>query len=188
MAIRSACALSLMKARGLRPRGNALLISILGQSEASSHRRPQMGGWRSVLQLEFEDVSEEAALALPGDWPLEPSAEDNLRMVGEGRGVAPAMSHARAVVEFLDRHHRSPEPLDLIVHCFAGMSRSVQVAAKAARWFDLPERDELQSRLIHANPRLGRLLQMAKIEAREGLEIKEQDIAVSVPSLKLIRP
>jgi predicted protein tyrosine phosphatase len=164
MTLRSVSAISLEKARGLRPKADTLLISILGRQEAHTRRRPVLSGWRSVLLMEFEDASEEAVMAKPGSWPLEPTDEDNDQILGRHRGQVPSMRHARQIVEFLKSHHGSGEDLNLIVHCYAGVSRSVMVASKVCDWCGLESTKDLENRLEYANKRLGRLLEVARAE------------------------
>jgi len=164
MTILSVYALSLSKARGLKPDRNTLLVSILGTQEASAMRRPALAGWRSVLVLEFEDVSEEKSLAKAGDWPREPSEEEHRRLLGGASGQLPSLAHAHQLVEFLLKHHGSKEPLSLVVHCQAGVSRSVMVSSKVSDWCGMEPDARILSLLPHANARWGRLLDMARLD------------------------
>ena len=165
MPIRTSRAMSLDTARGLLPRQDAILISILGKSESASRQRPELTGWRAVLILEFEDASETVQLAKPGDWPLEPTLEQNTALLGIEKGRIPALSDARKIVDFLSKHHALDESLDLLVHCQAGVSRSVMVAYKTALWLDLAMDPYFSTRLAYANERLGRLMEIAQVES-----------------------
>ena len=170
MTITNATAMSLAKARGLRAHTGSLLVSILGAHEAQARRRPALAGWRSVLVLEFEDACEnEIARSGPaGDWPLEPTQDEHAAILGAGRGRVPALSDARKIVQFVARHHASDEPLRLIVHCQAGVSRSVMVAHKVQHWLGLAEDSRVASCLPYANQRLARLLELARLEVPEA--------------------
>ncbi len=164
MSLRSVSAISLEKARGLRPRTDTLLISILGRQEAHNRRRPVLSGWRSVLLMEFEDASEEAVMAKPDAWPLEPTDQENDHILRSHLGHVPSMKHARQIVEFIKKHHVANEDLNLVVHCYAGVSRSVMVASKVSEWCGIEPNESLENRLEYANKRLGRLMELARVE------------------------
>lgn len=166
MTITSIAAMSLDQARGLRPHTGALLVSILGAHEAQTRRRPELAGWRSVLVLEFEDACEQeiGRLGKAGDWPLEPTQDEHAALLGAGLCRVPALSDARKIVQFVARHQASDESLALIVHCQAGVSRSVMVAHKVQQWLGLAEDPRVVSCLPYANQRLARLLEIARLE------------------------
>ncbi|WP_150126670.1 hypothetical protein [Burkholderia cenocepacia] len=149
--------LSVAQMRKIKPSAHAVVISILDRSEA--HERPRLGGFRSVLTLDFEDTSEEAKLAHAGQWPDEPSDEEHARFCqGKGERV-PTLSDARQIVDFIERHRASPEPLSLYVHCHGGVSRSAAVAefASVLLWLPIGSTRSIE----RANPRLRRLLNKA---------------------------
>lgn len=149
--------LSLTEMKRRKPSLDTVVVSILDNSESGG--RPRLGGFRSVLSLEFEDTFEEMKLAKAGDWPDEPNDDEHARFA-QGRGErVPALSDARAIVEFLHRCHQTPETLTLVVHCHGGISRSAAVATWAAARFWAPL---LTSRSTdRANARLMRLLDKA---------------------------
>ena len=84
----------------LTPASHIAVISINGWLAIP----PQLIGFERVLRLEFEDVR------TPGT-----------------RGAFSA-DHAGAVVAFVDALHSDAQPVDLVVHCKAGVSRSAAVA------------------------------------------------------------
>lgn len=146
--------LSLDRFKGLTPRADTVVVSILDTEEAA--RRPELGGWRSALAMEFEDTAEETKCAST-PWPAEPTDEEHARYCQARGNRIPALSDARAIVDFLNRHGTSTEQLKLVVHCYQGISRSGAVAAWAGARFWLP----LSRSTDYANPRLLRLLDMA---------------------------
>lgn len=118
----------------VKPSLNTVVVSILDVSEAS--HRPRLGGFRSVLHLEFEDTEEEKRLASVGAWPDEPTqAQHNVLTGGVERIFS--LSDARKITSFLNRFAHSDEPLVLIAHCYAGISRSAAVASWAANQYSV---------------------------------------------------
>lgn len=150
---------SLEQFKKRRPTVDTVVVSILDQSERTL--RPRLAGWRSVLSLDFEDVSEESQGHSPGSWPLEPEPSDWPGLcVGAGERP-PALADARKIVSFVRTHHQAQEPLHLVVHCRAGISRSAAVASwvSSVLWVPLtlpPDRDT-----DYANKRVLRLLDIA---------------------------
>lgn len=85
---------------------SSAIISI-NLPNAAAARLPDR--YHSALQVAFHDVRDEAGKEpsfLPG----------------------PTLAIARQIVAFVDQLHQHPRPLDLIVHCHAGLSRSAAVA------------------------------------------------------------
>lgn len=127
--------LSLDTFKRLKPALNAVVVSILDKHESA--QRPALGGWRSVLSLEFEDTYEELKYSSVL-WPDNPTdAEHALFSQGAGERV-PSLIDARRIVEFLLQHGRSAEKIDLLVHCYGGVSRSAAVAQWASTRFFVP--------------------------------------------------
>jgi predicted protein tyrosine phosphatase len=143
--------------RRLPPSLDTVVVSMLDKSEEPA--RPALEGFLDVLRLQFEDTYEEAHDEPPGSWPDEPVAHEYRRFTVCDGERPPMLSDARAIVEFLARHQRAPQPLRLVVHCFGGVSRSVAVANWASARFWVPIRG--QSGLDSGNPRLLRLLDKA---------------------------
>lgn len=127
--------LSLEKMRLRTPREDAVVVSILDIHE--SQRRPDLAGWGAALSLTFEDTYEECKAAST-PWPDEPSDAEHARFAqGAGERV-PALSDAKLIAEFLLLHGRAPGKVDLLVHCFGGISRSAAVAQWASVRFFTP--------------------------------------------------
>ncbi len=66
---------------------------------------PILADFQHELRLEFHDVEDDAE-----PW------------------VVFDRAHAKQIIDFVDQLHASEEPLDVIVHCTAGISRSAAVA------------------------------------------------------------
>jgi predicted protein tyrosine phosphatase len=134
---------------------DTVVISILDRSEAAG--RPDLAGFGDALVLEFEDNFESEVEVDAGRfWPDEISgAEHSIYCGHEGEHVS-TMNDARQIVAFIDRHHQSPYPVSLLVHCYAGVSRSAAVALWASTRFRV---SIICNRTTdYANPRLLRLL------------------------------
>lgn len=151
--------LSLDAFKKLKPSFSTVVVSILDSQESS--RRPLLAGWRSVLSLEFEDTYEEQKCA-SAYWPDEPTVGEHARYCqGQGERV-PALSDALLIADFLLGHGRSAEQLDLVVHCYGGISRSAAVASWASCRFFVP----LEREPGFPNARLLRLLSKAAETAK----------------------
>lgn len=149
--------LSVDQMKAYKPSLDTVVISILDRSESA--KRPRLGGFRSVLSLEFEDTYEEVKCAAPGSWPDEPTDEEHAQFAqGPGERV-PTLTDARKIVEFLDRHHQTFDQLVLVVHCYGGISRSAAVASWAASRYWAPI--GTMRGTDYANKRLMRLMDKA---------------------------
>lgn len=124
-------------------------------------------GWRSVLQLEFDDLCE-AVMGVPvGSVP---DADSEGHLVREFFGALyrlPDSRHAKAIADFLSRHEGGCcDFVSVIVHCDHGISRSAAVAQYVADRYSVPilnaDPEWLDRVAItnttRANPRLLRLL------------------------------
>lgn len=150
--------LDIPQMKAWRPALDTAVISILDSSESAA--RPRLAGFRSVLQLEFEDTYEEMKLANPGDWPDNPTpAEHSALAQGRGERI-PTLADAQKIVQFLERVQRLNEALTLVVHCYGGISRSAAVASWAATRYWIPIMTTNKT-TEYANPRLIRLLNKA---------------------------
>lgn len=147
-------------ARLFKPNRQTVVVSITDNSGASA--RPNFAGFRDVLPLNFIDVSEECVGALPGCWPLQPTPAQHETISGLHGEEVPTLQHAQAIGSFLHRHHASSTRIKVLVHCFAGASRSAAVAQWVARQFEVPLRDPLKRGTRDANPRVTRLLETAQ--------------------------
>lgn len=152
--------LSVDQMKRRKPSLDTVVVSILDNSEAS--HRPRLGGFRSVLCLEFEDTYEEDRLTTDGAWPDEPTVEEHARLAGTRQEKVPSLSDARLIVAFLSRFAQAPEQLTLVAHCYGGISRSAAVAAWASKRYRVPlDANKCSS---GANKRLLRLLDKAWVE------------------------
>lgn len=137
---------------------DTVVISILDRSEAAS--RPKLSGFGEALILEFEDTSESDDEVKAGRFlPDQINGEEHGNYCGHHGEQVSTIDDARQIVDFLHRHHQSPYPVSLLVHCFAGISRSAAVAQWAARRFRIPITCDRST--DYANPRLLRLLDKA---------------------------
>ncbi|MNR71688.1 hypothetical protein D3C71_23200 [compost metagenome] len=153
--------LSAREMRRVKPANDTLVISILDHSEARV--RPRLAGFRSVLCLTCEDAFESADAAA---WPDEPSDAEHAQLaIGRDERV-PALSDAQRIVQFLLPHRHSGENLHLLVHCFAGLSRSAAVAEWAGSWLWKPILNAHQKPDARPNPRLLKLLHQASAGTR----------------------
>jgi predicted protein tyrosine phosphatase len=151
--------LSVAQMRRVRPSLDTVVVSILDNSESTE--RPRLAGFRSVLSLEFEDTSEESKKHEPGSWPDEPTDEEHARFALYPGERAPTLTDAERIVEFIRRHHASPDALNLVVHCHGGISRSAAVAHWASARLWVPMSNANMRSTDRANPRLLRLLDRA---------------------------
>lgn len=148
--------MSLQRMQSLPPSAQAIVVSV---TDSSPHAiRPTLHGYRDVLRLEFLDIAEEHVNASVGSWPLEPTRQEHEELSGLRGERLPALSDAVAIRRFLDAHHGTPEPIEVLVHCFAGASRSAAIASWAAKHYGLPLVDVAGRGTNEANERLGRLL------------------------------
>lgn len=148
--------MSLQRMQSLPPSAKAIVVSV---TDSSPHAvRPTLHGYRDVLRLEFLDIAEEHVGAAVGSWPLEPTPQEHERL-SEHRGERlPALSDALAIRHFLDAHHAAAETVEVLVHCYAGASRSAAVAAWAAQYYGIPLIDVAKGGTHEANARIARLL------------------------------
>lgn len=143
----------------IRPNEDTVVISILDPSE--EHRRPEgLYLFRDALELHFVDVNEPKG-APP--WPDVMTEEQHLAACVMHECKAPQIDDAQRIVEFTRRHHEVSEELTLVVHCFAGVSRSAAVARWASMTYgaELPQVNEGLRGVDQANPRVLRLLKRA---------------------------
>lgn len=147
----SFCGVSSVK--GLSPRRSIALISILDDDER--FERPPLYGFAKILSQDHVDFSEEKS-----KLPLE-SVDDATGLLANG--ASPVEGHrvfcardAIEIVEFVEDCIADDRTLELIIHCYAGVSRSAAVAKFVCEHYGLAlstNRD-----ISDANPRVGRLL------------------------------
>lgn len=119
---------------------------------------PGFDEFLDVLPLHMLDVCEEHFMVKPGTWVDEPNPDQHLAYCGIPGNFAPAMSHAKALFAFFESLHAYPDPIDVLVHCSAGISRSAAVALWASERYAVPLLDRADVGLQEANPRVLRLL------------------------------
>lgn len=153
--------MSAAEASKLEPSKRAVIISILDQFEESS-RPAHLDAFADHLSLSFVDTFERTKTMV---WPDEMSDAEHLQACGGIEGDrAPVLSDARKIIDFVTRHHESPDELDLVVHCLAGKSRSAAVAKWVTESLGtpIPGIDAAGQRLLSlANKRVLRLLRKA---------------------------
>jgi predicted protein tyrosine phosphatase len=109
MPIQSVQFMSIDEAECFAPVQPTVAISMLSPGRAPARLAPQI---QAVLRLYFHD-------GVPKD--SNPAGT-----------VLFSAEHAREVIEFLRHQHARPEPLHLLIHCEAGISRSAAIAVFAA--------------------------------------------------------
>jgi predicted protein tyrosine phosphatase len=144
------------EASKLEPRSDTVIISILDQFE--EHSQPDhLHRFKDHLILYFVDTFEK-----PGesDWPDQMSEEEHKLICKYDEEKAPELIDAQRIVEFINRHHASPEQVRLVVHCHGGVSRSAAVAKWVGEVYrvPLPQLGDGSHELDGANPRVLRLL------------------------------
>jgi predicted protein tyrosine phosphatase len=149
--------LSAEKMKMFKPSPDVVVVSILDKSEEKD--RPALEGFRDVLRLQFEDTYEEMKLAEAGGWPDEPTDEEHARFAQARDERIPTLTDARAIVEFLAKHHRTFDQLTLVAHCHGGISRSAAIATWAATRYWAPINCMMSTEW--ANRRLMRLMDKA---------------------------
>lgn len=148
-----------MSLKAVKSLASSPTMAIISIRDSSTVRDlPTFPGFRGVLPLDMLDVCEEHARKAPGSWAEEPTNEQHLQYCEIPDNFAPALSHAHAVQEFVDRLHDCADEIDLVVHCSAGVSRSAAVACWVAERFGIALRDGAGVGLGEANPRVLRLL------------------------------
>jgi predicted protein tyrosine phosphatase len=143
----------------LTPSPHAIVISITDVSPQAT--RPGLDGFLDVLRLQFVDVAEEHFGAEVGTWPVEPTQDEHESISGLRSERLPALSDATAVRHFLDKHHATTHQTAVLVHCFAGASRSAAVAQWAAGTYGIPLEDVAGRGIAESNQRLLRLLDLS---------------------------
>lgn len=157
--IKEAHFLSVKKASSLQPDQNTVVVSILDASKESL-RPSHLSQFKDHLVLQFFDADE---MYYEDHWPAQMSPAQHREACGVPLERAPELSDAKRIVEFLARHAHSTDEVTLVVHCFAGISRSAAVAEFAAvtHGAQLPQVDGWLKTTDGANKRLLRLLDQA---------------------------
>ena len=148
--------MSLRAVKSVRPDSSRAIVSIRDSSTRGD--LPAFDEFLDVLPLHMLDVCEEHFMLKPGAWVDEPDPDQHLTYCGIPGNFAPATSHAKAVFAFFECLHAYPDPIDVLVHCSAGISRSAAVALWASERYAVPLLDRADVGLQEANPRVLRLL------------------------------
>lgn len=148
--------MSLRRVKSLPSDSRVAIVSIRDSSTVRD--LPTFEGFWDVLPVHMLDVCEEHFAAEPGSWVSEPSPDEHLAYCGIPGNSAPALSHADQVLSFFESVQAHPEPIDVYVHCSAGISRSAAVALWASEKYGVPLYDRANVGLEEANPRILRLL------------------------------
>ncbi len=110
---------------------------------------PILADFEHILRLEFHDVEDDSEPWIPFD-----------------------STHAKAVIDFVTQLHSASDPVDLVVHCKAGLSRSPAIAlyVATATGCEMPRRrDAMEANLLVLNV----------LAAATGLELgrAQQDVS-----------
>lgn len=161
--IKSVCFLSREAVeKHLKPKKNMAIISIK-DPEDTSVKLPK--GVPS-LRLEFHDIYEEAIGVPVGVFPDVLAAP--FAVMHKGFQM-PDGYHAERILSFVRLKRASPNMIDIVVHCQAGISRSAAVARFIADQYCVPI-DQANPDTSMANARLLRLLNKAIND--EGFTLK----------------
>ena len=110
----------------LKPTSSTIAISIGAADEGAPPRLDR--GFAGAIRLEFDDVYEESLNLPVGFFPdLHPRHHDGVRIFAGNANVFD-FNDAHKINRFIGHYAVKPEPYDLVVHCFAGVSRSAAVA------------------------------------------------------------
>jgi predicted protein tyrosine phosphatase len=151
--------MSVKEARMLAPCSATVIISILDQFE--EHARPELlHEFADHLVLNFVDTFEKPDQP---EWPDQLTEEEHKAACTWDDDRAPELADAQKIAAFVARHHASPIPTKLVVHCHGGVSRSAAVAKWVGHTYGIPmpQLGDGVHRLEGANPRVLRLLQKA---------------------------
>lgn len=164
--------LSRLQAEALSPCPDTVVISITTPGDLPASL-PE--GFRDVLRLSFDDLSEEMLGvplgAIPDDTP------DDTQVRWKVYQLARA-TDAEAICDFLAYYARSPVAVSVVVHCDAGVSRSAAVARFIAGRYSTPIVNVAPD-TSYANSRLLRLLN--KVDQGLPLDIRP------VPDIEALR-
>ena len=140
------------------PYPNTAMISIVGPAKPDASIKP---GFHSLLRLIFDDADEEW-LGMPVGSIPDYAPDGGVLIVSDY--LMPDLHHAREIVKFIedgDFEH-------LVIHCFAGQSRSAAVARFVSDWYDAELLLQNHVGTGDKNNRLYRLLHAAFLERHPG--------------------
>ena len=158
----------------LRPRKNTIAVSITDLGVAPARIPPEI---KFFLRVQFDDLSEESLNVQVGHLPDEPFKTTKLIAYN---GVLPDGNHAKSIVDFLRPFTVSTELFHLVVHCYAGVSRSAAVATVIAARFGA-DIDQANADTSCANPRLIRLLN--KVLDGEPMSVGAMPLCPALPPI-----
>ena len=126
------------------------LISVL--DSPNDKARPDLTRFLDTLPLSFHDICEE-------EFGENEPWEDNL-----DKENVPTLTDAHAILGFFEKHSASNKDTVILVHCFAGVSRSAAIALWLGEISNTLVIQAGPSRIAHPNPRVIRLLNKAHFE------------------------
>jgi hypothetical protein len=126
--------LSALGAERFNPPGKTIAIRCLGSVAAMTLCRQYYGDLKrrlylDVLSLTFDDI-------VPEDMEADPVSTSAYKLFD--------YSHAGNISQFLDKHHGKFE--NIMVHCYAGVSRSAAIGAAIGDHFGLEYDPEILAR------------------------------------------
>jgi len=142
----------------IQPSSDTVVISILDYN--SRHPRPNFSGFRDSLSLCFKDRCEED-YGVKSHWPDE--IPDNLQAFYTGDELERIcnLSDAEKILRFFDKHHRDPQPINLVAHCKSGVGRSAAIAHWFGTVYGISYHGTDLRKRFNPNPRVIRMLNKA---------------------------
>ena len=112
-------------ASSIKPSNNTVIISILDRN--SKIPRPSFISFKETLFLTFKDRCEED-YKLNWYWPDEISESYASYFTGFKNERLCTLNDARKILNFFNKYHLGPNPINLVVHCKSGVGRSAAIA------------------------------------------------------------
>ena len=142
----------------IKPSNDTVIISILDNN--SKYARPNFEGFKDFLLLSFKDRCEED-YGLTWDWPEEIQDEYAQIYTGIKNERLCNLSDAHKILNFFRLHHADPNPINLVVHCKAGVGRSAAIACWIGTKFKIKYSGNDPKGRFNPNLRIERLLNKA---------------------------
>lgn len=133
-------------------KNNEIFISISGSPKYGDGegQAKKSGAWRDGMYQVFDDIDK-----VYKDF------------------VVFSDEQANDIVNFLEKYHKSAEKVDLIVHCFAGISRSAAIALFADEVYTSEKNRRLNNysvynKLVYSKLRMNYQTNVLKVQPYEG--------------------